>query len=167
MPQEPLSIGHIAPDFTLSSKRADGPQFIKLSDSYQKRVTLLLFFPMVFTAVCTQEMCAISQDLNIYTDLNSSVYGISGDNPFAQEAWAIEKNINVPLLSDYDHEVAKSYGIAYESFLRDHNLGMKGVAKRSAFIIDRSGIIQYAESHDDPKNIPDFENIKVVLARLK
>ena len=167
MPQEPLAIGQAAPDFTLSSKRADGPQLITLSQSYQKKVTLLLFFPMVFTGVCTQEMCAISQDLNIYADLNASVYGISGDSPFAQEAWAIKENIKVTLLSDYDHAVARSYGVAYESFLRDHNLGMKGVAKRSAFIIDRSGIIQYAESHDDPKNIPDFENIKAVLARLK
>lgn len=122
---------------------------------------------MVFTGVCTQEMCAISQNLNTYADLNATVFGISGDNPFAQEAWAIKESIKVPLLSDYDHEVARSYGVAYESFLPEHQLGMKGVAKRSTFVIDRSGIIQYAESHDDPKNIPDFENIKVVLARLK
>jgi len=167
MTQEPLAIGQTAPNFTLCSKTAEGPQLITLSESYQSKVTLLLFFPMVFTGVCTQEMCAISQDLNIYADLNASVYGISGDNPFAQEAWATQENIRVPLLSDYDHEVARSYGVAYERFLPEHQLGMAGVAKRSAFVIDCSGIIQYAESSDDPKKIPDFENIKVVLARLQ
>jgi glutaredoxin-dependent peroxiredoxin len=69
-------------------------------------------------------------------------------------------------LSDYDHLVAKAYGVAYESFLPSRNLPMGGVAKRSAFVIDRNGMIQYAESSDDPKQLPDFKAIKAKLSEL-
>lgn len=167
MSQQFLVVGQTAPDFTLVSKTAEGPKQITLSESYSQQPILLLFFPMVFTGVCTEEMCAVTIDLNAYADLNALVYGISGDNPFAQEAWAKKENITVPLLSDYDHEVTKAYGIAYESFLPDHHLGMYGVAKRSAFVIDRLGIIQYVESSDDPTQIPNFAKIKATLSLLK
>src|SRR4029077_19829731 len=81
----PLSVGTKAPDFTLSTKTADGPKQIRLSDNFGKGNTLLLFFPMAFTGTCTTEMCEVSAGLNGYTNLNAAVYGISGDNPFAQE----------------------------------------------------------------------------------
>jgi peroxiredoxin len=84
----PLAVGSKAPDFRLPTKTADGPKPIKLSDNLGKKNTLLLFFPMAFTGTCTAEMCDISNGLNAYTDLNATVYGISGENPFAQEAWA-------------------------------------------------------------------------------
>src|SRR5438270_468871 len=84
----PLAVGTKAPDFMLSTKAADGPKQIKLSDNFGKKNTLLLFFPMAFTGTCTTEMCEVSAGLNAYTGLNATVYGISGDNPFAQEAWA-------------------------------------------------------------------------------
>jgi peroxiredoxin len=167
MSQKPLSVGQEAPHFTLSSKTAEGPKLFTLRESYQQQPTLLLFFPMAFTGVCTEEFCAVSQDLNTYADLNATVFGISGDNPFAQEAWAIKENIKLTLLSDYDHQVALSYGVAYESFLPEHQLGMAGVAKRSAFVIDRSGIIQYVESYDDPNKLPHFDKIKATLSSLK
>jgi peroxiredoxin len=163
----PLAVGIKAPDFTLPTKIADGPKQIKLSDNFGKKNTLLLFFPMAFTGTCTTEMCDISKGLNAYTDLNAAVYGISGDNPFAQEAWAKKENISVPLLSDYEHKVAKAYGVAYDSFLPQLNLGMGGVAKRSAFIIDKDGVIQYVESSDDAKQLPNFDKIKAKLAELK
>jgi glutaredoxin-dependent peroxiredoxin len=163
----PLAVGIKAPDFTLPTKIADGPKRIKLSDNFGKKNTLLLFFPMAFTGTCTTEMCDISEGLNAYTDLNAAVYGISGDNPFAQEAWAKTENISVPLLSDYEHKVAKAYGVAYDSFLPQLNLGMGGVAKRSAFIIDKNGVIQYVESNDDAKQLPNFDKIKAKLAELK
>src|SRR5437763_151001 len=147
----PVSVGTNAPDFTLPTKTADGPKQIKLSDNFGKKNTLLLFFPMAFTGVCTTEMCDISQGLNGYTNLNAAVYGISGDNPFAQEAWAKKENISVSLLSDYEHKIAKQYDVIYDSFLPQMNLGMSGVAKRSAFIVDRNGVIQYADSHDDAR----------------
>ena len=128
---------------------------------------LLLFFPMAFTGTCTTEMCEVSAGLNAYSDLNATVYGISGDNPFAQEAWAKKESITVPLLSDYEHKVAKQYDVMYDSFLPQMNLGMSGVAKRSAFIVDRAGIIQYAESNDDARELPNFDKIKARLAELK
>src|SRR5207247_6470907 len=125
----PLSVGTKAPDFTLSTKTADGPKQVKRSDNFGEKNTLLLFFPMAFTGVCTTEMCEVSSGLNAYSDLNAAVYGISGDNPFAQEAWAQKEKISVPLLSDYEHDVASAYGVAYDSFLPQINLGMAGVAK--------------------------------------
>ena len=139
----PLSIGTKAPDFTLSTKTVDGPKQMKLSDNFGKKNTLLLFFPMAFTSTCTTEMCEVSAGMNVYTDSNAAIYGISGDNPFAQEAWAQKEKITVPLLSDYEHQVAKAYGVMYDSFLPQMNLGMGGVPKRSAFIIDKTGVIQY------------------------
>jgi glutaredoxin-dependent peroxiredoxin len=163
----PLAVGTKASDFTLPTKTAEGPKQIKLSDNFGKKNTLLLFFPMAFTGVCTTEMCDITQGLSAYTDLNAEVYGISGDNPFAQEAWAQKEKIGINLLSDYEHKVAKDYGVAYDSFLPQLNLGMAGVAKRSAFIIDKNGVIQYAESNDDAKQLPNFDKIKAKLAELK
>jgi len=162
-----LAVGTKAPDFSLASKTADGPKQIKLSENFGKTNTLLLFFPMAFTGTCTTEMCGISNGLREYTDLNASVYGISGDNPFAQEAWAKKESINVPLLSDYEHKIAKQYDVMYDSFLPQMNLGMGGVPKRSAFIIDRDGVIQYAESNDDARELPNFDKIKAKLTELK
>ena len=162
-----LSVGTKAPDFSLSSKTPDGPKQIKLSDNFGKKNTLLLFFPMAFTGTCTTEMCGVSMDAPSYDGLNATVYGISGDNPFAQEAWAKKENISVTLLSDYEHKVAKQYDVMYDSFLPQINLGMGGVPKRSAFVIDRNGVIQYAESNDDAKALPNFDNIKAKLAELK
>jgi peroxiredoxin len=162
-----LAVGIKAPDFTLSTKTADGPQKIKLSENFGKKNTLLLFFPMAFTGTCTEEMCSTSRELPNYGGMNTEVYGISGDNPFAQEAWAQKEKINVTLLSDYEHKVAKDYGVAYDSFLPQINLGMGGVPKRSAFIVDKSGVIQYVESNDDAKQLPNFDKIKAKLAELK
>ena len=161
----PLAVGTKAPDFTLSTKTADGPKQVRLSENFGKGNTLLLFFPMAFTGTCTTEMCEVSAGLNGYT--NAAVYGISGDNPFAQEAWAQKEKITVPLLSDYEHKIAKEYGVMYDSFLPQMNLGMSGVPKRSAFIIDKKGVIQYAESNDDARQLPNLEKIKAKLTELK
>ncbi len=162
-----LKTGDKAPDFELSTKTAAGPQKIKLSDNFGKQNSVLLFFPMAFTGVCTKEMCEISAGLGQYAALNAAVCGISGDNPFAQEAWAQKEKITVPLLSDYEHKVAQAYGVAYESFLPQKNLGMGGVPKRSAFVVDKQGTIRYAESNDDPTKLPDFAAIQKVLAQLQ
>jgi peroxiredoxin len=162
-----LPVGTKAPDFSLSSKTADGPKQIKLSDNFGKNNTLLLFFPMAFTGTCTTEMCGVSMDLSAYGSLNATVYGISGDNPFAQEAWAQKEKITVPLLSDYEHQVARAYNVAYDSFLPEINLGMGGVPKRAVFIIDRNGVIQYSESNDDARALPNFDKVKAKLAEMK
>ena len=163
----PLAVGTKAPDFTLSTKTADGPKQIRLGENFGKGNALLLFFPMAFTATCTTEMCEVSAGLNAYTSLNAVVYGISGDNPFAQEAWAQKEKIEVPLLSDYEHNVAKAYNVAYDSFLPERNLGMGGVPKRAVFIVDRQGVIQYAVCDNDARALPNFEKVKAKLAELK
>jgi len=162
-----LSVGTKAPDFTLATKTVDGPKQIKLSDNFGKKNTLLLFFPMAFTGTCTTEMCGVSMDPSAYGSLNAAVYGISGDNPFAQEAWAQKEKITATLLSDYEHKVAQAYDVAYDSFLPQMNLGMGGVPKRAVFIIDRNGVIQYAECNDDARALPNFDKVKVKLAELK
>src|SRR4029079_10098855 len=100
----PLAVGTKAPDFTLSTKTADGPKQIRLSENFGKGNTLLLFFPMAFTSTCTTEMSDVSAVLIVYTRMNAVVYGISGDTPFAQEAWAQKEKITGPLLSDYEHK---------------------------------------------------------------
>ena len=161
------TIGTKASDFTLSTATSEGPKQVTLSAEIGKKNILLLFVPMAFTGVCTQEFCEISKGIGSYESLDCIVYGISGDNPFAQQAWAHKEGITIPLLSDYDHEVAKAYGIAYESFLPQIGLGMGGVAKRSAFLIDRSGIIQYAEVNEDPKQLPDFAKIQALLTEIQ
>jgi len=163
----PLSVGAKAPDFSLATKTADGSKQIKLSDNFGKKNTLLLFFPMAFTGTCTQEMCSLTPELPSYDGFNAAVYGISGDNPFAQEAWAQKEKIGVTLLSDYEHKVARQYGVAYDSFLPERNLGMGGVPKRAAFIVDKNGVIQYAEVREDARELPDFNKIKTKLTELK
>jgi len=162
-----LTIGTKAPDFTLTTATADGPKQVTLSAEIGGKNILLLFVPMAFTGVCTTELCEISKGIGSYDSLVCTVYGISGDNPFAQQAWAQKEGITITLLSDYEHAVAKAYGIAYESFLPQIGLGMGGVPKRSAFLIDHSGVIQYAEANDDPKQLPNFEAIQAKLAELK
>jgi glutaredoxin-dependent peroxiredoxin len=161
-----LKVGSKAPDFSLPTKTADGPKQVRLSDNFGRKNTLLLFFPMAFTGTCTTEMCDMSNALDVYAGMNAEVYGISGDNPFAQEAWARKEKIDVTLLSDYEHKVTKAYDVAYDAFLPQLNLGMAGVAKRSAFIVDKEGVIQYAESLEDARQLPDFEKIKAKLKEM-
>ena len=163
----PLTVGTKAPDFTLPTKTADGPKQIKLSDNFGKKNTLLLFFPDGFHRHLHHGDVRSDPRSLAYSTLNATVYGISGDNPFAQEAWAQKEKITVPLLSDYEHKVAKAYDVVYDSFLPQMNLGMGGVSKRAVFIVDQNGVIQYAESNDDARALPNFDKIKARLAELK
>lgn len=161
-----IKIGDKAPDFTLVTKTADGPETVTLSDHIGETNILLLFVPMAFTGVCTTELCDITNNMNTYSSLDAKVFAISGDNPFAQEAWAQKEGIKLPLLSDYEHEVAKAYGVAYEQFLPEANLIMGGVSKRSAFVIDKAGVIQFVDIKDHPKDLPDFAAIQECLKGL-
>jgi peroxiredoxin len=153
-----LTIGTKAPDFTLKTKTADGLSEVSLSDHLGKQKTVLLFFPLAFTSVCMDEMCSVSSGIQDYKDLNAAVYGISVDSPFTLEKMAAVDNLQFPLLSDFNKEVSKAYDVLFEDLL-----GFKGVSKRSAFVIDEEGSIIYAESSDDPKQLPNFEAIKTAL----
>lgn len=159
-----VTIGNKAPEFTLKSKNQTGEiKDISLADFKGKNV-VLLFYPLSFTGVCTNEMCSISEGFEFYSNLNADVIGISVDSIFTQEAWAKQNKITIPLLSDFNKEVCKNYGTLYPD--GGFVLGMNGVSKRSAFIIDKEGIIRYAEILEDAGQLPNFEKIKEVLKSL-
>ncbi len=157
-----IPTGAKAPDFTLKSKQPSGLVDIKLSNNFGRKNTLLLFFPAAFTSVCTQEMCDISAGLNAYAGLNAEVIGISVDTPFAQEAWAKQENIKIPLASDLNKGVTKLYDVLLPMLV-----GIGDTAARAAFVIDKKGVIQYSEQTPSPKELPNFEKIKQTLARLQ
>ena len=161
-----IKVGDKAPDFTLVSLTSEGPQLVTLSDLIGKSNIVLLFVPMAFTGGCTAEFCEISAGISEYTALDATVLGISGDNPFAQDAWAKKEGITLTLLSDYEHKVTAAYGVAYDQFLPAKNLIMGGVSKRSAFVVDKAGVVQYAEVLDVPSDMPNFEAIKETLRSL-
>lgn len=155
----PLAKGTRAPDFTLKTKTAEGPKDVRLSDNFGKKATVLLFFPAAFTGVCTTEMCDQTAGLGEYEKLNATVYGISVDGPFAQEAWAKANNIKIPLLSDQNKTVIKAYDVVFPNLA-----GMYETAARAAFVIGQDGVIAYAEQTPTPKDLPNFAAIKAALA---
>ncbi len=126
-----LPVGSKAPDFTLKSKTADGLKDVKLSDNFGKKNTLVLFFPLAFTGVCTPEMCDISGGLNSYSDLNADVIGVSVDSPFAQEAWATKEKIGVTLASDLNKTTATNYDVLLDDLV---GLGASPRGRRSSSI---------------------------------
>lgn len=157
----PLSVGTQAPDFTLKSKSpADAD--IKLSHNFGKKNTVLLFFPLAFTGVCTQEMCDITAGLNGYASLNADVIAISVDSPFAQQAWAQKEKIGITIVSDLNKEVTKAYGVVFPMLA-----GIGDTSARAAFVIDKNGVIQYAEQTPTPKDLPNFGAVKATLEKLK
>ena len=158
----PIPVGSKAPDFTLKSKQASGVVDVKLSDNFGKKNTVLLFFPLAFTGVCTKEMCDITAGMNSYSGLNADVIGISVDSPFAQEAWAQKEKIGVTLVSDLNKEIIKKYDVVFPMLA-----GVGDTAARAAFVIDKSGVVQYSEQTPTPKDLPNFNAVKDALTKLK
>jgi peroxiredoxin len=156
----PLAIGSKAPDFTLKSKTAGGLQDIKLSDNFGKQQTVLLFFPLAFTGVCTQEMCDMTAGLDDYEKLGANVIAISVDSPYAQAAWATANNIKVTLVSDLNKTVTKAYDVLYPM-----PSGVGDTAARAAFVIGADGVIKYAEQTATTKDLPNFTAVKAALAK--
>jgi glutaredoxin-dependent peroxiredoxin len=157
-----IPVGTKAPDFSLKSKTASGLVDVKLSDNLGKMNTVLLFFPLAFTSVCTQEMCDITAGLNAYSSANADIIGVSVDSPFAQEAWAQKEKIAIKLASDLNKKTAEAYGTLLPDLI-----GMGSVSARAAFVIDKNGVIQYSEQTPTPKELPNFNAIKETLAKLK
>ncbi len=153
-----LKVGDKAPEFSLIS---DSKQEISLG-AYQGKNVLILFFPMAFTSVCTQELCATRDNIGVYAASNAEVLAISVDSPFTLAKFKEDQGLNFPLLSDFNKEVTRAYGCLYETFV----LGLKGVSKRSAFVVDAQGIIQYAEVLENAGELPNFEAIQEVLKNL-
>jgi peroxiredoxin len=153
-----LKVGDKAPAFKLY---ASDKTEVSLDDFKGKKV-VLLFFPLAYTGVCTNEMCSTSEDLDKYKALDAEVLGISVDSFATLARFKQDYKINFPLLSDFNKEVARAYDALYEEFV----LGMKGVARRSAFVIDREGVIRYAEVLESAGDLPNFEAIKQTLSGI-
>ena len=157
----PLKPGVQAPEFTLKRKTAAGLQDVTLSSHRGKDKVVLLFFPLAFTGTCTDEMCSVSQNLDGYSELGAAVYGISVDSPFSQEAWSIQNKMTIPLLSDFNKTVCAAYGVLCPD-LKGQGI-FKGLAYRSAFVIDRDGKVLYSWGSEDPSVLPDFNALKAAL----
>jgi peroxiredoxin len=155
----PIAVGSRAPDFTLKTKTADGLKDVKLSDNFGKKATVLLFFPLAYTGVCTQEMCDQSSGLGEYEKLGATVYAISVDSPFSQEAWAKANKITVTLLSDLNKTTIKAYDVVFPMLA-----GVGDTAARAAFVIGKDGTVKYAEQTPTPKDLPNFPAVKAALA---
>ncbi len=156
-----LSVGSKAPDFTLKSASSEGLVDVTLSENFGNTSTVLLFFPLAFTGVCTQEMCDVTAGLGNYAELGAKVLAVSVDSPFAQEAWAKKENITIPLLSDLNKEVTKAYDVVFPALA-----GIGDTAARAAFVIDKEGVIQYSEQTPSPKELPDFNAVEAALKSL-
>ncbi|MEY4484947.1 MAG: hypothetical protein RL693_2399 [Verrucomicrobiota bacterium] len=154
-----LTVGSKAPDFTLKSKNAEGLSDVTLSANFGSKSTVLLFFPLAFTGVCTAELCDITAGLGQYSDLGADVIGISVDSPFAQEAWATKEKIGITLVSDLNKETTKAYDVLFPGLA-----GIGDTSARAAFVINKEGVITYAEQTATPKDLPNFDAVKAALA---
>jgi len=153
-----ITIGQKAPEFTLP----DTEKNMQTLSTFVGKNVLLLFYPFAFTGTCTTELCNTRDDIAYYYGVNAQVFGISVDSPFANAKFKEEQKINFPLLSDFNKDAMTAYDCKYEVFAA----GTKGVAKRSAFVIDKNGIVQYAEVLENAGELPNFEAIKNCLNSL-
>lgn len=151
-----LKIGDVAPDFTLISTEKTP---VGLSD-YKGKKVVVLFFPMAFTGVCTTELCSLRDDIATYSSLNAEILAISVDSPFTLGKFKEDQNLPFPLLSDFNKTASTAYGTIYEEFV----LGLKGVSKRSAFVVNTDGTLAYAEVLESAGDLPNFDNVKAALA---
>lgn len=153
-----IEVGQIAPDFSLYDSEK---KLVTLSEQRGKNV-LLLFFPLAFTSTCTRELCSVRDNISFYNDTDAEVFGISVDSLYTLGKYKAEQKLNFTLLSDFNKEVSAMYGSLYEKF----GLNMKGVSKRSAFVIDKVCIVRYTEILENASEIPDFDAIHQILGSL-
>jgi glutaredoxin-dependent peroxiredoxin len=153
-----IEVGSAAPGFSLYNS---AKQKISLAD-YKGKKVLLLFFPLAFTGVCTKELCNVRDHIAVYNETDAIVLAISVDSPQTLARFKEDQRLNFELLSDFNKTVSEQYGCLYETF----SLDMKGVSKRSAFVIDQEGIIRYAEVLENASREPDYEAIEKCLEVL-
>jgi len=154
-----IAIGTKAPAFSLNDTEK---KKVSLED-FKGQNLVILFFPLAFTSVCTAELCSVRDSLATYNGLNTAVVGISVDSPFTLGKFKAEQNLNFSLLSDFNKEASQAYGAYYDNFVLD----LKGVSKRAAFVVDKEGIVKYAQVLESAGDLPDFEAIKKTLADLQ
>lgn len=153
-----LKPGDKAPLFTLHDSET---KEVSLSD-YHGRNVVLLFFPLAFTGTCTEELCNMRDALTEYNDLEADMLAISVDSPFTLAKFKESEQLNFPLLSDFNKEVSRQYGSLYDTFV----FGMEGVSKRSAFVVDKEGVIRYAEVLENAGDLPNFAAVKETLRSM-
>jgi peroxiredoxin len=154
----PINLGDAAPDFTLFNTEK---QAVNLS-SYHGKNIVILFFPLAFTSTCTAELCGVRDDISNYSKMDAEILAISVDSPFALGKFKEELGLNFNLLSDFNKTVSEAYGSLYDSFVLD----MKGVSKRSAFVLDREGVVRYAEVLEKASDVPNLDAVKEILKTL-
>ena len=152
-----LDVGTPAPDFTLPNQDRE---MVTLS-AQRGRPVVLAFFPAAFSSVCTKELCTFRDRLSVLNRANAQVYGISVDTFFALKAFADQQHLTFPLLSDFNKQVIRDYGVFNEDMI-----GLKGIAKRAVFVIDKDGIVRHSEVLADARNEPDYDKVFGALKQL-
>ncbi len=152
-----VDVGSKAPDFTLMNQDR---QPVTLSDE-RGRPVVLAFFPAAFSSVCTKELCTFRDSLAKLNAAKAQVYGISVDTFFTLKAFQDQQKLTFPLLSDFNKEVIRQYGAFNEDMI-----GLKGIAKRAVFVLDKDGVIRYREVLDDARNEPDYDKVLATVASL-
>jgi peroxiredoxin len=153
-----VDVGTKAPDFTLPNQDREP---VTLSEELKKGPVVLAFFPAAFSSVCQTEMCTFRDSMAELNKASARVLGISVDTFFAQKAWADQQKLNFPLLSDFNKDVIRQYGVVNPDMI-----GLKEIAKRSVFVVDRSGVVRHREVLDDARNEPNYDTVKKTLASL-
>ena len=153
-----VDIGAKAPDFTLHNQDR---QDVTLSEELKKGPVVLAFFPAAFSSVCQQEFCTFRDSAADLNKVKANVLGVSTDTFFALKAWGDQNRLTFPLLSDYNKEVIRKYGVVNPDMI-----GLKDIAKRAVFVIDRGGVVRHREVLDDARNEPNYEKVKTALASL-
>lgn len=151
--------GAQAPDFSLTHALGKDP--VRLSEAVAKGPVVVLFFPLAFSPVCTNEICSVAEDWASWESLGAQVLGISVDSPFVNARFAESCKAPFPILSDFNRDAATSYGVRNDDFF-----GMKGVANRAAFVVDRSGVVRWSWVSEDPGVMPDFDAIRDAVKAL-
>jgi peroxiredoxin len=151
-------VGAKAPDFTLPDQ---DNKPVTLSEQLKKGPVVLAFFPAAFSGVCTTEMCRFRDSASDLDKVHAQVIGVSVDTFFALKAWADAQKLRFPLLSDFNKTVIRQYGVTNPDMI-----GMKDIAKRAVFVIDKSGVVRHREVLEDARNEPDYAKVNQALAAL-
>ena len=154
-----VEVGSKAPDFTLVNQDREN---VTLSQELGKGGVVLAFFPGAFSGTCTKEMCTFRDSMSNFTKVNAKVLGVSTDTFFTLKAWGDQQNLGFPLLSDYNKDVINKYGVVNPDMI-----GLKNIAKRAVFVIDKDGIVRYREVLDDARNEPDYAKVNDAVAKLR
>lgn len=153
-----VEVGAKAPDFTLPNQDREP---VTLSEQLKNGPVVLAFFPAAFSGTCQKEMCTFRDSASSLNKVSAKVLGVSVDTFFALKAWGDQNHFSFPLLSDFNKDVIAKYGVVNPDMI-----GMKNIAKRSVFVIDKSGVVRYREVLDDARNEPNYDTINKTLSSL-